>query len=101
VDHSALTLKEEPWEDLIPRFYHQASLYLSQLKITDLLPGYVGLRTKRTSLEGEQLDFYIQHEKQSGFPGWINLLGIESPGLTASLAIGRYIKDMIHGEIHF
>jgi len=41
-------------------------------------------------------DFYIEHEEAKGFPGWINLIGIESPGLTASMAIGNKIAEMIN-----
>ena len=40
-------------------------------------------------------DFYIKHEEENGYPNWINLIGIESPGLTSSLAIADYIIPMI------
>ena len=45
-------------------------------------------------------DFYIKNEKEKGYPGWINLIGIESPGLTASLAIGNDIakKSVTTGQ---
>jgi len=39
--------------------------------------------------------FIIKDEGESGYPGWINLIGIESPGLTASLAIGEYVGQMV------
>ncbi|GMF73701.1 unnamed protein product [Aspergillus oryzae] len=41
-------------------------------------------------------DFIIQEEE--GFPGFINLLGIESPGLTSSLAIGEMVKGLLYGR---
>ncbi|KAL2431837.1 L-2-hydroxyglutarate dehydrogenase [Exophiala dermatitidis] len=41
-------------------------------------------------------DFYIKEEE--GFPGFVNLLGIESPGLTASLAIAEYVDGLLYGE---
>lgn len=44
-------------------------------------------------------DFLIRHEADRGFPGFINLIGMESPGLTASPAIGEYIHDMYESEI--
>ncbi|MDD5094471.1 MAG: NAD(P)/FAD-dependent oxidoreductase [Dehalococcoidia bacterium] len=48
--------------------------------------------------EGEGLkDFVIRHEKDRGLPGFVNLVGIESPGLTSSPAIGRYVGRMIEG----
>ena len=40
-------------------------------------------------------DFYIKHEEKNGFPGWINLIGIESPGLTGSISIGNDIAKII------
>ncbi|KAE8339803.1 hypothetical protein BDV24DRAFT_152411 [Aspergillus arachidicola] len=41
-------------------------------------------------------DFIIQEEE--GFPGFINLLGIESPGLTSSLAIGEMVEGLLYGR---
>jgi len=38
-------------------------------------------------------DFYMKHE--SDYPGWINLIGIDSPGLTAALAIGEDVAGWI------
>ena len=40
-------------------------------------------------------DFYISHEINRGLSGLINLIGIESPGLTGSLAIGEDIAKMV------
>jgi L-2-hydroxyglutarate oxidase LhgO len=40
-------------------------------------------------------DFYINEETEKGLPGFINLIGIESSGLTASLAIANYIMNLI------
>ena len=40
-------------------------------------------------------DFYIEHEDKNGYPGFINLIGMESPGLTASLSIGEFISNLI------
>lgn len=54
-----------------------------------------GIRPKLAAPgDREFKDFYIKQEE--GFPGFVNLLGIESPGLTSSLAIGRYVKDIYH-----
>lgn len=76
--------------------------------IQDYLPGidpkaisldYCGIRPKLGKTSGTAgpnfVDFYIKEEK--GFPGFINLLGIESPGLTSSLAIGEMVDDMLYG----
>ena len=43
--------------------------------------------------------FVIQNEIELGFPNMINLVGIESPGLTCSLAIGKYVNNMIKLDI--
>ncbi len=39
-------------------------------------------------------DFVIKEENPIGFPGFINLIGIESPGLTGALAIARYVENI-------
>ena len=51
--------------------------------------GHVIVKNKKIS------DYYINHEVKSGFPGWINLIGIESPGLTSCFSIAKYVKDLI------
>ena len=46
--------------------------------------------------KGEPMrDFVIKHEDDRGLPGFINLVGIETPGLTSSLAIGKYVSRMV------
>jgi L-2-hydroxyglutarate oxidase LhgO len=70
-------------------FYKEAKRYLPDLKQEDLTPDFAGIRPKLVVPEGEYSDFYIQHEDNSGYPGWINLIGIDSPGLTAAIAIGE------------
>jgi L-2-hydroxyglutarate oxidase LhgO len=40
-------------------------------------------------------DFVVKHEVDSGFEGLINLIGIESPGLTSSLSLARMVGDLI------
>lgn len=76
-------------------FYKAASTFLPFLEPGDLSPDMAGIRPK-LSREGEVVrDFYIAEESERGYPGLINLIGIESPGLTASLAIGRYMVHLI------
>jgi len=55
-----------------------------------------GIRPKLQSPVGEFRDFYIKEESEKGLPNFINLIGIESPGLTASLAIAEYVKDLMN-----
>ena len=40
-------------------------------------------------------DFVIKEETQLGYPGFINLIGIESPGLTSAVSIADYVKDLL------
>jgi L-2-hydroxyglutarate oxidase LhgO len=74
-------------------FCEAARRFLPELRAADLVPAYSGLRPQRDS-EGFR-DFYIEHEAGAGAPGWVNLVGIESPGLTAALAIGRDVADRL------
>ena len=56
-----------------------------------LKPAYAGIRPKIARPGGSTTDFLIETEKDHGVRGLINLFGIESPGLTASLAIADWI----------
>jgi glycerol-3-phosphate dehydrogenase len=61
---------------------------------TAVINAYSGIRCKlASSEEGGWADYRIEESKQN--PGMINLLGIESPGLTAAPAIAKYVKNMI------
>jgi len=77
-------------------FFKSAKTFLPFLEEEDLYPAYSGLRPKLQKKGGEFRDFVIQEEKELGFKNFYNLIGIESPGLTSSLAIGKYIKELIH-----
>lgn len=73
---------------------HQAiSAYLPHVSREDLYPSYAGVRPKITSKDQKDRDFIIQTSQEHGVPNFINLMGIESPGLTSSLAIAEYIMD--------
>lgn len=70
---------------------------LPMVKDEDLTPDMSGIRPK-TQAKGDPVrDFAIVHETGRGLPGLINLVGMESPGLTASPAIARYVAAMIAG----
>ncbi|MBI3550931.1 MAG: NAD(P)/FAD-dependent oxidoreductase [Elusimicrobia bacterium] len=75
-------------------FHAAASRYLPDLKREDLMPGTSGIRPKLAA-DGSFRDFVIAEESARGLPGWVNLLGIESPGLTASLAIADYVANLL------
>jgi L-2-hydroxyglutarate oxidase LhgO len=77
------------------RFYASIRRYWPQLTDGTLLPGYAGVRPKLTH-DAQEVDFMIQGATEHGVPGLVNLYGIESPGLTASLAIARYAVSKLH-----
>ncbi|KAI9502948.1 hypothetical protein GGI25_003222 [Coemansia spiralis] len=72
------------------------SEYLPGISAEDLSPGYTGIRPKLQPPGGAFRDFVIKEEADTGFPGFVNLLGIESPGLTASLAIARMVNSLVY-----
>lgn len=79
-------------------FYKAAKKYLPFLEADDLSPDMAGIRPKLQA-PGEQIkDFLIHHETSKGYPGFINLIGIESPGLTSSMAIAKYVSKLIQNK---
>ncbi|HEU65311.1 MAG TPA: FAD-dependent oxidoreductase, partial [Chloroflexi bacterium] len=76
-------------------FYDSAKRYLPFIELEDLAPESAGVRPKLQGPGESFRDFVIAHEEKAGFPGLINLIGIESPGLTASPAIGQYTGRMV------
>ncbi len=68
-------------------FYAAIRRYWPELPDGALSPGYAGIRPKLHGPEGGNADFLIQGPSAHGVRGLVNLFGIESPGLTASLAI--------------
>ena len=73
--------------------------YLPGLDETQLQPDYAGIRPKLGKqgavAQGKGfVDFVIQ--KEEGYQGWINLLNIESPGLTSCLAIAERVRKLLY-----
>jgi L-2-hydroxyglutarate oxidase LhgO len=77
------------------RFYAAIRRYWPGLPDGALLPGYSGIRPKTAGPGEPAPDFRIQGPPEHGLPGLVNLFGIESPGLTASLALA----DAVLGQI--
>ena len=76
-------------------FYAAIRRYWPALPDGALQPDYSGVRPK-LSRQGEAAqDFAIDGPELHGVPGLVNLFGIESPGLTASLAIAQHVRDML------
>ncbi len=70
-------------------FYGEVRRYWPGLKDGALQPGYTGVRPKIRGPGEPAQDFRIDGPAVHGVPGLVNLFGIESPGLTASLAIAQ------------
>jgi len=76
-------------------FYDSVKGFLPFVELEDLSPESAGIRPKLQGPGEDFRDFVITHEEKAGFQGLINLIGIESPGLTAALAIARYVDRMM------
>ena len=72
-------------------FYAAVRRYWPGLKDGALQPGYAGIRPKTVPRGAPGQDFVVQGAGIHGVSGLINLFGIESPGLTASLAVADYV----------
>ena len=72
--------------------YSAIRRYLPQLEDDKLIPGYAGIRPKLQGPGDPPSDFIIQDTDIHNIPGLINLFGIESPGLTSSLAIAETVS---------
>lgn len=81
-------------------FYESVRRFLPLLELEDLEPEFAGIRLKLQAPGGAFRDFVIAHEDKVGFPGLINLIGIESPALTASPAIARHVARMVKELFH-
>ncbi len=74
-------------------FYHAIRRYWPALPDNALLPDYAGVRPKIEMDNTTYTDFLIQDKSTHGIKGLVNLFGIESPGLTSSLAIAEHVKQ--------
>jgi L-2-hydroxyglutarate oxidase LhgO len=76
------------------RFYPAIRRYWPALPDGALVPGYSGMRPKIVPPAVAVQDFLIQGPRDHGVEGLINLFGIESPGLTSSLALADYVGEL-------
>jgi len=76
-------------------FYKSAKRMLPFIEYEDLEPEMAGIRPKLQGPGEDVKDFVIRDESDKGLPGLINLIGIESPGLTSSPAIARYVARLV------
>jgi L-2-hydroxyglutarate oxidase LhgO len=78
------------------RFGEAIRRYFPELNEDDLQPDYSGLRPRLYGPGEPQTDWLILGPAEHGISGLFHLLGFESPGLTACLAIGDHVADKIH-----
>jgi len=76
-------------------FYDAVRKYFPDLKDGAIQPGYSGIRPKIQAPGEAAKDFVVQGPDVHGIDGLVNLFGIESPGLTASLAIARHVSGVL------
>ena len=76
-------------------FYAEVRRYWPGLPDGALQPGYAGMRPKISGPRDPAADFRIDGPAQHGVPGLVNLMGIESPGLTSCLAIGEWVQALL------
>ena len=76
-------------------FFESVKKFLPDIEINDLIPDTAGIRAKLQSPDDDFRDFVISNETDKNFENFINLIGIESPGLTACLAIAEKVKNLI------
>lgn len=78
-------------------FYASVKRFLPFIEEADIFSDTAGIRPKLQEEGVDFRDFIIKEESANGFPGFINLIGIESPGLTASLAIAEEVNRITAG----
>ncbi len=77
------------------KFYAEIRRYWPGLAENALTPAYAGIRPKIVGPQQDAADFLIQGPQVHGVPGLVNLFGIESPGLTACLAIADSVAALV------
>lgn len=91
VDYAFDDSRREAFISAIQRYY-------PGLEAARLQPAYTGIRPKIAGPGDPAADFLIQGSAKHGLPGLVNLFGIESPGLTAALAIGALVSQMLEND---
>ncbi|MBI4418375.1 MAG: NAD(P)/FAD-dependent oxidoreductase [Ignavibacteriales bacterium] len=88
IDYSVDETKASAFAESIRRI-------LPQITADDLMPDMSGIRPKLQKKGEPPKDFVIRHERDRGLEGFVNLIGIDSPGLTASPAIARHVAGLL------
>ena len=82
-------------ESLKIKFIESIKQYWPQIDSTKLHPDYVGIRPKLQSFNETMRDFSIKGFNDHGVDGLINIQGVDSPGVTSCLSIGKHVLNLI------
>ncbi|CAB5132076.1 FAD dependent oxidoreductase [Rhizophagus irregularis] len=82
-------------DDRIDSFADAVKTYIPSIKKENLYPDYTGIRPKLQGPGEPFRDFIIKEEIDHGLEGFVNLIGIESPGLTSSLSIAEMVDEIL------
>lgn len=77
------------------QFFNSVNKFAPFINLDDIYPDMAGIRPRLESQDNGFRDFVIREESDKGFPGFVNLIGIESPGLTAALSIAKYAEGLL------
>ena len=88
LDYSVTETKRSAFADAARRL-------VPEIRDDELSPDIAGIRPKLQGPGEPARDFVIREESDRGLPGLVSLIGIESPGLTASLAIAEHVEEII------
>jgi L-2-hydroxyglutarate oxidase LhgO len=77
-------------------FLDSARTYLPFIQAEDLTPDMAGIRPKLQGPRDPARDFLIREESDKGLPGFVNLIGMESPALTSCCAIADYVASLLN-----
>jgi len=80
-------------------FYSAIRTYLPGLHMDSLHPDMSGIRPKLQGPDEPYRDFVVEEETEAGYPGFVNLIGIESPGLTSCLSIADHVASLLRSTV--
>ena len=84
--------------EIMDKLFREARMLLPSIERKHIIGNYAGIRAKQAAPdEGGFRDFVIKEEERC--PGFINLIGIESPGLTASMPIARMVGEIVRSRL--
>ena len=97
--HGHLSFDYSVNEDRKSSFCEAVRNYLPGITMDQLHPDTSGIRPKLQGPGEPYRDFVIREEADRGFPGLINLIGLESPGLTACFSIQKMVQNIVSEKI--